>query len=138
MKKVVTFLFVATLNMVLFAQEARKTIVDTAQNKYFVSLSAASFADSVKAGNVLVVDVRTEKEYATGHIEGAINIVWDNNFKTSLQATNLSKEQPLAVYCRSGRRSKAAANVLVQEGYKVIELDKGIISWQQEKFPTLK
>ena len=35
MKKVVTFLFVATLNMVLFAQEARKTIVDTAQNKYF-------------------------------------------------------------------------------------------------------
>ncbi len=138
MKKVVTFLFVATLNMVLFAQEARKTIVDTAQNKYFVSLSAASFADSVKAGNVLVVDVRTEKEYATGHIEGSANVVWGNNFETLLQAANLDKGKTIAVYCRSGRRSKGAAKTLALKGYNVIELDKGIVGWQQAGLPVAK
>lgn len=138
MKKAITFLFVAALNMVLFAQEARKTIVDTAQNKYFVSLSAASFADSVKAGNVVLVDVRTEKEYATEHIEGSTNVVWGNNFDSLLQKANLDKGKTIAVYCRSGRRSKGAAKTLTLKGYNVIELDKGIISWQQAGLPVVK
>lgn len=138
MKKAITFLFVAALNMVLFAQEARKTIVDTAQNKYFVSLSVAQFADSVKAGNVLLVDVRTEKEYATEHIEGSTNVVWGNNFETLLQAANLDKGKTIAVYCRSGRRSKGAAKTLALKGYNVIELDKGIVGWQQAGLPVAK
>ena len=138
MKKAITFLFVAALNMVLFAQEARKTIVDTTQNKYFVSLSVAQFADSVKAGNVLLVDVRTEKEYATEHIEGSTNVVWGNNFDSLLQKANLDKVKTIAVYCRSGRRSKGAAKTLTLKGYNVIELDKGIISWQQAGLPVVK
>ena len=138
MKKVITFIFVVALNMVLFGQEVRKTIVDTAQNKYFVSLSVVQFADSVKAGNLLVVDVRTEKEYATGHIEGSVNVVWGNNFDSLLQNANLDKSKTIAVYCRSGRRSKAASKVLTMKGYNVIELDKGILGWQQKGLPVVK
>ena len=134
MKKIVIFLLVAIMGTTLYAQQSQPTQT----TKTYCSLTAKEFADSVSTVKAIVVDVRTVKEYETGHIEGAINIVWDNNFKTSLQNAKLSKEQPLAVYCRSGRRSKAAANVLVQEGYKVIELDKGIISWQQSGLPVVK
>ena len=134
MKKIVIFLLVAIMGTALYAQQSQPTQTI----KAYCSLTAKEFTDSISTVKAIVVDVRTAKEYATGHIEGAINIVWDNNFKTSLQAANLSKEQPLAVYCRSGRRSKAAANVLVQEGYKVIALDQGILRWQQEPFPTVQ
>lgn len=134
MKKIVIFLLVAIMGTTLYAQQNQPVQTTNA----YCSLTAKEFADSISAVKAIVVDVRTAKEYDTGHLEGAINVVWDNNFKTSLQNTKLSKEQPLAVYCRSGRRSKAAANVLVQEGYKVIELDKGIISWQQAELPVVK
>ncbi|MBR5593944.1 MAG: rhodanese-like domain-containing protein, partial [Bacteroidaceae bacterium] len=58
--------------------------------------------------------------------------------KASLQSANLDKTKTLAVYCRSGRRSKAAANVLVEQGFRVVELDKGIIGWQQAGYPVAK
>ena len=134
MKKIVIFLLVAIMGTTLYAQQNQHVQTTNA----YCSLTAKEFADSISAVKAIVVDVRTAKEYDTGHLEGAINVVWDNNFKTSLQAANLSKDQPLAVYCRSGRRSKAAANVIVQEGYKVIEPDKGIISWQQAELPVVK
>ena len=44
----------------------------------------------------------------------------------------LNKEQPVAVYCRSGRRSRTAADLLVKKGYKVYNLDKGILNWIEE------
>ncbi len=134
MKKIILFLLVTIMGTALYAQQSQPTQT----TKAYSSLTAKEFADSISVLKAVVVDVRTAKEYAGGHIEGAVNIVWDNNFKTSLQNASLSKEQPLAVYCRSGRRSKAAANVLTQEGYKVIELDKGIISWQQAGLPVAK
>ena len=134
MKKIIIILLMAIMGTTLYAQQSQPGQT----TKAYCSLTTKEFADSISVLNATVVDVRTVKEYETGHLEGAINVVWDNNFKTSLQNAKLSKEQPLAVYCRSGRRSKAAANVLVQEGYKVIELDKGIISWQQAGLPVVK
>ena len=128
MKKIVIFLLVAIMGTTLYAQQSQPTQT----TKAYCSLTAKEFADSISTVKAIVVDVRTAKEYATGHIEGAINIVWDNNFKTSLQAANLSKEQPLAVYCRSGRRSKLAAERMVNAGLQVTELSDGILSWKGE------
>ena len=50
----------------------------------------------------------------------------------NMQATAdelLDKTQPVAVYCKSGRRSRNAAQLLVKKGYTVYNLDKGILSW---------
>ena len=78
-----------------------------------------------------IVDVRTPNEYSQGHIPQSINIdVLDNGFATKVDST-LIKDKPVAVYCRSGQRSKRAAAILVKKGFTVYELDKGYISWQQ-------
>ena len=65
---------------------------------------------------VLIVDVRTAEEYAQGHLEGAINIPVDK-FQTSFDDLDLSKDQPLALYCRTGNRSSLAYLVLENQGY---------------------
>ena len=50
----------------------------------------------------------------------------------------LKKNKPVAVYCRSGRRSADAAQLLAEEGYKVIDLDGGIIEWEKRGKKTCK
>ena len=104
----------------------------------YKSLSVEEFAQQIDSKKIIVVDVRTEKEFAEGHLKNAVNVVWSNTFDENLEKAKLKKRKTLAVYCRSGRRSKAAANVLVSKGYNVIELDKGIIAWTQAGKETVK
>ena len=60
-----------------------------------------------------------------------INInVMDDSF-ASMADSLLQKDKPVAVYCRSGKRSKKAAAILSEKGYKVFELDKGFNSWEE-------
>ena len=78
---------------------------------------------------VILVDVRTAEEYGLGHIENALNIdVKQDDFEETAIKT-LPKNKTVAVYCRSGRRSKKAAEILSKNGYKVIELDSGYTGW---------
>ena len=56
--------------------------------------------------------------------------VMDDSF-ASMADSLLQKDKPVAVYCRSGKRSKKTANILSEKGYKVFELDKGFNSWQE-------
>ena len=80
---------------------------------------------------IQLVDVRTVAEYSEGHIPGSINInVLDNEFGTNIEEL-LQKDRPVAVYCKSGRRSRNAANILVKKGFKVYNLDKGILDWKE-------
>lgn len=107
------------------------------QAKEFESMTVEEFSKFVSAKNVVVVDVRTPKEYAEGHIKGAQNIEWGDTFEATCHKS-LNKKKTVAVYCRSGRRSKAAAAALVKMGYKVVELDKGILGWQQAGMLVVK
>ena len=76
--------------------------------------------------------MRTADEYSSGHIKGAVNIdVLGDDFQKLLQE-KLDKERPVAIYCRSGRRSKKAAQTAEQLGFSVVELDGGILSWDGE------
>lgn len=77
------------------------------------------------------LDVRTMAEYSEGHIAKTINInVLDDSF-ADMADSLLEKDRPVAVYCRSGKRSKKAAKILSGKGYKVFELDKGFESWKE-------
>ena len=79
-----------------------------------------------------IVDVRTPEEYASGHIPNAICI--PNESIGKQPPTELSdKKQLLLIYCRSGRRSKEAANKLVELGYENVVDFGGIIDWPGEK-----
>ena len=101
----------------------------TAQQQNFESLDVDAFEKVISDTSVVRLDVRSIDEYASGHIAKAINIdVMKDDFKT--KATSLlPKDKTIALYCRSGRRSKKAAGILVENGYKVIELNSGISGW---------
>lgn len=95
----------------------------------FRSLNAADFEQIIKQPDVIVLDSRTAQEYADGHIQNAINIdVKLDDFEQKAVAS-LDKTKTIAVYCRSGRRSKIAAATLAKNGFTVVELDCGILCW---------
>lgn len=97
----------------------------------FKNLSSDQFEEMIQDKNIQLVDVRTVAEYSDGHIPGSINInVLDDNFGAAAEEI-LQKDRPVAVYCKSGRRSRNAANILVEKGFKVYNLDKGIQGWQE-------
>ena len=79
----------------------------------------------------IILDVRTEEEYAQGHIPGAI-LIPDYEIETKAEAILTDKNQMILVYCRSGRRSKNAAQALLELGYTDIREFGGIIDWPYE------
>lgn len=75
----------------------------------------------------LVIDVRSPSEYAAGHVAGAINIPHDQVAARIHAIAGASKDRPILLYCRSGRRSAIAKNELEKQGYRRI-LDGGGIT----------
>ena len=61
-----------------------------------------------------IIDVRTEAEWNTGHLDGALHIEWQNILKIS---SIISKDEDIYLYCRSGNRSGKATKILVDAGY---------------------
>ena len=97
----------------------------------FQSMNVEEFDSLIQNEDIQRLDVRTLAEYSEGHITKTINInVMDDSF-ASMADSLLQKDKPVAVYCRSGKRSKKAATILSEKGYKVFELDKGFNSWQE-------
>lgn len=95
----------------------------------FTNLSADEFEKLIENDDVQRLDVRTVAEYSEGHISGSINInIFDDKFSAAADEI-LDKSRPVAVYCKSGRRSRNAARLLVKKGYTVYNLDKGILNW---------
>ena len=79
----------------------------------------------------LIVDVRTEEEYAQGHIPGAVNI--PNESITDTKPEQLpDQKQKLLVYCRSGNRSRQASEKLAALGYSNVYEFGGINTWDGE------
>lgn len=109
-----------------------------AQTDGFKSLSVEEFAKAIEDTAVVRLDVRTEEEYAEGHIANTVNIdVLKDDFEQKAVLT-LPKDKTIAVNCRSGKRSKNAARILVKNGFKVIELDAGYNDWTNKGMPVTK
>lgn len=109
-----------------------------AQTEGFKSLSAEEYAKAIEDTAVVRLDVRTAEEYADGHIANTIHIdVLKSDFEQKALAT-LPKDKTIAVNCRSGRRSKNAARILVKNGFTVIELDSGYNGWISKGMPVTK
>lgn len=79
----------------------------------------------------VILDTRTQEEYDEGHIPGAILIPYDE-ITEKAEGVLTDKDQLILVYCRSGRRSKLAAEDLVKLGYSNIKEFGGIIDWPYE------
>ena len=79
----------------------------------------------------IILDARTQEEYDQGHIPGAI-VISHEEIAEKAEEVLTDKEQLILVYCRSGRRSKIAAEALVELGYTNIREFGGIIDWPYE------
>ena len=77
----------------------------------------------------IILDVRTPEEFAERHIEGAI-LIPDYEIGEKAESILTDKDQLILVYCRSGRRSKNAANELATLGYTNIKEFGGINDWK--------
>ena len=96
----------------------------------FENLGVDDFQTLIADENVQLLDVRTRDEYDEGHIAGAALVdVNDSSFVEKAMAL-LDHERPVAVYCRSGRRSARAAIQLATQGLTVSNLDGGVIAWE--------
>ena len=114
-------------------------LINANRKQNFKSVSVAEFADIIKdTANVQLLDVRTSDEYNEGHIDGTLQIDFYSALFMDLATMKLSKEKPVAIYCRSGRRSASAATKLAEQGYDVINLDGGIMAWKQSKKPIVR
>ena len=79
----------------------------------------------------VILDVREQAEYDQGHIPGAI-VIPHGEIEAKAEAALPDKDQLILVYCRSGRRSKIAAEALVKLGYTNIKEFGGILDWPYE------
>lgn len=95
------------------------------------TVNVVEFGEAL-SDDVQLVDVRTPEEYAEGHIEDSELIdVKSDDFSEKIQ--HLDKDQPVYVYCRSGKRSQKAAEIMKELGFKeIIDLDGGYEAWSEQ------
>jgi rhodanese-related sulfurtransferase len=102
-----------------------------------VNLNVSEFSQKITEPGVIIVDVRTPEEFASGHIEGALNIDFNSgNFANEI--TRLNPSETYAIYCRSGSRSGQAASIMHEAGFHdVSNLNGGVIDWTNDGLPLV-
>ena len=126
MKKLV-FLLLAVMMLTACGQDKEND-----QGAVYVNITAEEAKKIMDTEEgYIILDVRTQEEYDQGHIPGAI-VLSHEEITEKAEDVLTDKDQLILVYCRSGRRSKIAAEALVELGYTNIKEFGGIIDWPYE------
>ncbi len=100
-------------------------------------IGVEEFDKLVKSGKVTLVDVRKADEYASGFIDGAINVDWKNRHFADNALKNITNDKPVAIYCRSGNRATRAMFAMAALGFtEVYNLEHGMKSWNKANMPV--
>lgn len=127
MKKLLTILALLLLLLPGCGQTTHKE-----QEAVYVNITAQEAKQIMDSQEgYIILDVRTQEEYEEGHIPGAI-LIPHTQIEARAEQVLADKRQLILVYCRSGRRSKLAAEDLVELGYTNIKEFGGIIDWPYE------
>ena len=126
MKKLV-FLLLAVMLLTACGQD-----INNDQGAVYMNITAEEAKQIMDTEEgYIILDVRTQEEYDEGHIPGAI-VISHEEIEEKAKDVLTDKDQLILVYCRSGRRSKIAAEALVELGYTNIKEFGGIIDWPYE------
>ena len=126
MKKLV-FLLLAVMLLTACGQAKEKD-----QGAVYVSITAEEAKQIIDSEEgYIILDVREQDEYDAGHIPGAI-VIPHEEIADKAEEVLTDKDQLILVYCRSGRRSKIAAEALAELGYTNIKEFGGILDWPYE------
>ena len=105
----------------------------TAENTgTYTQISQEKAKQMMSQQDVVILDVREQAEYDSGHIKGAVLLPVGTINETSAAAVIKNKDTVVLVYCRSGNRSKTASQALVDLGYTNIYEFGGINTWPYE------
>ena len=126
MKKLI-FLFLAVMMLTACGQNTENNREAAYMN--ITAEEAKQIMDSETG--YIILDVRTQEEYDQGHIPGAI-VISHEEIADRAEEVLTDKDQLILVYCRSGRRSKLAAQILAELGYTNIKEFGGILDWPYE------
>jgi rhodanese-related sulfurtransferase len=91
-------------------------------------ISPETAKEMMRAGDVIILDVRTQEEFDAGHIEGAM-LIPDFEIAQRAEEALPDKDMTILIYCRAGRRSENAARMLVDMGYTAVYDFGGILDW---------
>ena len=127
MKKVKGLIIMLLISLSLFGMTACDGENGKASTyEQITAEQAKTIMDTEK--DYVIIDARTEEEFAEGHIESAI-LIPEYEIAERAEKELPDKEQLILVYCRSGRRSKIASEELVKLGYTNVKEFGGIIDW---------
>jgi len=110
---------------------------DEARSAYPAHITAADLAQRLRKPSApLILDVRSPREYAAGHVPGAVNIP-HTELAGRLAELGIGKSDEVVVYCLGGQRASLAEQVLAKAGYtRVLDLEGQMRAWQQRGYPT--
>ena len=137
LRRLIIMLFVSLSLFSLSACQGESENADvntdtTANTLSYEQISAEEAKEIMDSGvEYILIDSRTDEEFAQGHIEGAI-LIPEYEIANRAEAEIPDKDALILVYCRSGRRSKIASDELVKLGYTNVKEFGGIIDWPYE------
>ena len=122
------YIMVMLIVLGLLAGCGGQGMTNTSKNTYtqITQAEAKNIMDTQKG--YIILDVREDYEFADGHIPGAV-LLPNGDITTKAESVLTDKSQLILVYCRSGRRSKEAAQKLADLGYTNVKEFGGIIDW---------
>jgi len=124
------FGFIAVLGIIIWTEIGRL-------NQNFAQLNANQAVQLINSDKTICIDVREEKEIASGGIQGAIHIP-SGQITNRINELDKYKTSPILVYCRSGSRSSHVCKQLDKAGFENLSnLAGGIIAWETAKLPIV-
>ena len=129
MKKLRGIIIMLLISLSIFGLTACKDGENNATYEQITVQAAKTIMDTEQ--DYIIIDARTEEEFAEGHIENAI-LIPEYEITERAEKELPDKDALILVYCRSGRRSKIASEELVKLGYTNVKEFGGIINWPYE------
>lgn len=123
------FLFISLVMALFFVSCKDKSVAEEVK-----VISVEEVREAMGNGEFQLIDVRTIEEFGEGHLKNAKNIcVTDDDFKEKV--AKLNRNEPVYLYCRSGKRSARAGEILREMGFtEIYDMDGGILKWNEEDF----
>ncbi len=102
-------------------------------------LSPMEVAEKINRDNALILDVRSNEDFALGHLPGALNVIESDILNNNLGNASRDKTRPAVIVDKDGTRTYELGNELLKIGFKsVFALHGGMFVWQQEGLPTVR
>lgn len=113
------------------------TVIEYRQSSYR-ALSSKDAAAYIKTDKPLVLDVRTRREYAKGHLENSI-LLPVQELQKRISELDVYKNNAILIYCASGNRSTVASKILIDSGFNnILNLRYGIADWARKNYPVVR